>query len=230
MRGLTAKAVGRFHPASTGSNLLIAFYVYSLTTINMTNNEEYKEMTTKAEALVKSCIKGTRKGLSDESNYLHSYRVRDLVSKHHHWDDPDYDLFLAALLHDVIEDGDVRVDELRTMGFSERTIELVALCTHQLDVQNKTERWVLMVAKLIEAKDEDAWRIKLADLTDNLMQSRGLTPENRSFMVDVKAPLLIRLAKALPFSRVITEEYPFVQPSIFALEEEMEKQRRELIS
>jgi len=185
----------------------------------------YKVLETQAEKLVKERILGERKGLLGEMNYMHSYRVRDLVSDHHHWDDPDYELFLAALLHDVIEDGGVTFDELRAMGYPERVIELVALCSHDSSVKDNTERWVLMIAKLVEARDEDAWRIKLADLTDNLKQSSGLSPENRRFMIEVKAPLMLRLAKCLPFSRMITEEPPHVQPSILALEIEMEKQR-----
>lgn len=188
----------------------------------------YTALTARAELLVKERIQGFRKGLSEEANYLHSYRVRDMVSRDHHWDDPDYDLFLAALLHDAVEDGGVTFAELGEMGFSDRTIELVALCSHDSNRKNPTERWLLMIAKLIDVGDEDAWRIKLADLTDNLKQSYGLTPENRRFMVEVKVPLLIRLAKALPFSRVITEEYPYVQPSVFALEEEMARQRADL--
>ncbi len=82
-----------------------------------------------------------------------------------------------------------------------------------------------MIAKLIEARDEDAWRIKLADLTDNLRQCHGLSLDNRRFMIEVKATLMLRLAKTMPFSRMITEEPPFVQPSILALQTEMEKQR-----
>ena len=192
------------------------------------DNAIYTALTARAELLVKERIRGFRKGLPDQENYLHSYRVRDLVSRDHHWDDPDYDLFLAALLHDVFEDGGVTLLELKELGFSERTIELVALCSHDSSRENPTERWLLVITKLIESRDEDAWRIKLADLTDNLKQSIGLTPENRRFMVEVKAPLLIRLAKVLPFSRVISEEYPYVQPSIFGLEEEMARQRDDL--
>lgn len=192
------------------------------------DNTVYAALTAQAEQLVKERIQGFRKGMPDEPNYLHSYRVRDLVSKHHHWDDPDYDLFLAALLHDVVEDGGVTFGELGELGFSERTIELVGLCTHDMSIKNPTERWLLMIAKLTESKDEDAWRIKLADLTDNLTQCQGLSEENRKFMIEVKAPLLIRLAKTLPFSRVITEEPPYVQPSILALEEEMTRQRNNM--
>jgi len=148
----------------------------------------------KAEALVKERITGHRKGLPDEPNYLHSFRVRDRVLGGHHWDDGDYALFVAAMLHDIVEDGGVSLDELKDMGFVDRTIELVDLCTHPMDVKDRTQRWVLMLARLIKAGDEDAWTIKLADLADNLAQSRGLEPENREFMIRVKAPLLMKLS------------------------------------
>lgn len=197
------------------------FYVlFSNHLFTMDNITSYRDLTIRAEALVKDRIKGHRKGLLDQPNYLHSYRVRDLVSSHHHWDDGDYDLFLAALLHDVIEDGGVTFTDLRVMGFSERTIELVGLCSHDVSIKDKTERWLLMIAKLIQARDDDAWRIKLADLTDNLKQSSGLTPENRRFMVEVKAPLLSRLTKNIGF--------PWLTQSIYALEVEMMRQRSDM--
>jgi (p)ppGpp synthase/HD superfamily hydrolase len=192
------------------------------------NKQTFDELDKKAGQLVMDHIKGFRKGLPDEMNAFHSFRVRDLVMRDHHWDDPDHDLFLAALLHDIVEDGGISLTELKNIGFSNRTVELVDLCSHDLNRKDSTERWVLMMARLIGAHDEDAWRIKLADLMDNLMQSRGLSEENRRFMVEVKAPLMLRLAKAHPFSRVITEEYPCVQPSIFALENEMLRQRADL--
>lgn len=161
--------------------------------------EAYEKLTKTGEALVKERIKGTRKGLPEEANYLHSIRVRDMVSSCHHWDDGDIDLFLAALLHDVIEDGGVTAEELESMGFSKRTVELVQLCTHDKSIEDKTARWILMVAKLIEADDDDAWRIKLADLADNLAQSKGLTLDNRRFMIETKAPILLRLGR-VPYS------------------------------
>lgn len=174
-----------------------------------------EELTKKAEALVKERITGARKGLPDEQNYQHSFRVRDIVSECHHWDDPDYDLFIAALLHDVVEDGKVTFDELQKMEFSDRTIDLIRLCSHRMDIKDSTQRWMLMIAKLIEANDDDAWRIKLADLTDNLAQSEGLSLENRRFMVEVKAPILLRLANVHYSAH-------------FKLKDEMEKQKKEI--
>lgn len=149
----------------------------------------------KAMTLVKERIQGERKGLPGEPNYKHSIRVYEKVSELHHWDDPDMEMFLAALLHDIVEDGNTSYRELVDMGFSRKTVELVYLCTHDSAIENPAERWTLMIAKLIEARSEEAWCIKLIDLADNLTQSSGLSPENRKFMLEVKAPLMLRLTE-----------------------------------
>jgi (p)ppGpp synthase/HD superfamily hydrolase len=160
-------------------------------TMNQKKTENMMEL---AEALVRDRIQGARKGLPDEPKYLHSFRVRDLVSQCHPGNAEVEDLLIGALLHDVVEDGGVSFQELKDLGFTDRTIDLVRLCTHPMDITDSYKRWLLMIARLVEAEDEDAWRIKLADLTDNLSQSKCLSPEKRRFMVEVKAQLLIRLA------------------------------------
>lgn len=161
--------------------------------------DEFDLLEKKAKALVKEKIVGKRKGLPEEFNYMHSVRVFEIVKELHHWDDPDFELFLAALLHDIVEDGNVSFEELVEMGFSGRTIELIYLCTHDKRIKNHTERWTLMIARLIKAKDKEAWFIKLVDLADNLRQSKGLTAENRNFMIEVKVPLMLRLTEWLSF-------------------------------
>jgi (p)ppGpp synthase/HD superfamily hydrolase len=153
-----------------------------------------------AESLVKTRIKGHRKGLPDSPSYLHSFRVKDMVIKQHHNDNADYDLFIAALLHDIVEDGSTTFEELKNLGFTDRTVELVRLCSHSMEIEDSTERWVEMINRLAQAKDDDAWRIKIADLADNLTESKGLSPENRKFMVEVKAPLLLKLTDRILYS------------------------------
>ena len=157
--------------------------------------EYFDKMEPIAKALVQEKITGERKGLPGEYNYMHSIRVYDAVKRLHHWDDPDLELFLAALLHDIVEDGGVSYEELVALGFTRRTIELIRLCTHDMSIENKTERWTLMVAKLIEVRDEEAWYIKLCDLADNLTQVHGLTEENRRFMVEVKGSIFLHLTE-----------------------------------
>jgi (p)ppGpp synthase/HD superfamily hydrolase len=154
----------------------------------------YSELRSKGVALVKNRITGTRKGLDNRPNYYHSMRVCEKLE----YQEAEKDVCLAGLLHDVIEDGGVSFDELYNLGFSERTIDLINLCSHNIHIQDSTERWIFMIANLINAKDEDAWRIKLVDITDNLTESAGLIPENQKFMIETKAPIFLRLTAQFP--------------------------------
>lgn len=75
-----------------------------------------------------------------------------------------------------------------------------------------------MMAALVRAHDEDAWRIKLADLTDNLTESKGLQPDKRRFMIETKAPLMWH----------ITKNIPSLLPFCDGLAKETERQRAEM--
>jgi (p)ppGpp synthase/HD superfamily hydrolase len=68
---------------------------------------------------------------------------------------------MAAVLHDVVEDSDTTLDDLRQMGYSERLVHVVDCLTRRDDepYQNLIER-----AK----SDPVARRVKLADLEDNM--------------------------------------------------------------
>lgn len=190
--------------------------------IDMTDQQLQQK--TLAEELVKNRIKGTRDGLPHDPNYLHSYRVRDLAVKNSPVEAQDHEVFLAALLHDVIEDGESSMDELRQMGFSERTVQLVDLCSHDETIKNLTEQWFLMIARIVAAHDVDAWRIKLSDITDNLTRSHGLNPDSRKFMVEVKAPLMLRLGKALAATLPASPRATALNMCLAGLEEELARQ------
>lgn len=143
----------------------------------------------KAKQLVEERIPGTRKG-SKEPAYIHSIRVSDSLARFGFSED----VVAAGMLHDIIEDSETTFDELREQGFSERTIELVSLCTHDDMVEGGDARWIKMMAGLIDAQDKDAWAIKLADLADNLKSSDTLSPDRRRFMREAKVPFLLRLS------------------------------------
>lgn len=72
---------------------------------------------------------------------------------------------VVALLHDVVEDTDVTLDDLRREGFPEAVLEAVALMTHGEDVP-----YLEYVAAIKE--NPIARAVKLADLRHNMDQSR----------------------------------------------------------
>lgn len=84
-------------------------------------------------------------------------------------------LQMIAVLHDVVEDSDVNLDDLRAAGAPERVVAAVALLTH-----DKTEP---RDAYLRRIRDKpDALAVKLADNADNSDPGRLalLSPEQAS--------------------------------------------------
>lgn len=67
---------------------------------------------------------------------------------------------VAALLHDVVEDTDYTLEELRSQGFPGRGLKALALLTHDKEVP------YLEYVRQIEA-DPLARQVKLADLLHN---------------------------------------------------------------
>ena len=82
----------------------------------------------------------------------------------------------AALLHDVIEDCNVSADDLRSAGFSERTIAIVEAVTKDAD---DGLTYAARLERLAASGDISAMRVKIADLTDNSDPARlaALPPE-----------------------------------------------------
>ncbi|MDR0886449.1 MAG: HD domain-containing protein [Clostridiales Family XIII bacterium] len=72
---------------------------------------------------------------------------------------------IAALLHDVVEDTDVSIDDLIIAGFPDEVIEAVHLLTHEDDVD------YFDYLKGIRA-NAIATSVKLADLAHNSEESR----------------------------------------------------------
>ncbi len=72
---------------------------------------------------------------------------------------------ITALLHDVVEDTDYTIDDLREMDFGEEVIEALALLTH-----DDSEPYMDYVARIKE--NPVARAVKLADLEHNRDMSR----------------------------------------------------------
>ena len=72
---------------------------------------------------------------------------------------------VCALLHDVVEDTDYTLDDLRAMGFPEDVVAVLTLLTHEGGVP-----YMEYVEKIKE--NPIAVRVKLADLAHNSDESR----------------------------------------------------------
>lgn len=77
----------------------------------------------------------------------------------------DEETTIVALLHDVVEDSDRTVEDLRAMGFSEAVLEAITLMTHDPAVP-----YMDYVAQI--KTNPIAKAVKLADLRHNSDMSR----------------------------------------------------------
>lgn len=84
---------------------------------------------------------------------LHCLRVMNATNG-------DEDTKCAAVMHDLVEDTDYTFEQLTKLGFSDKTIGILHLVTHQKDTD------YMEYIKAIAVSD-DATEIKLRDLEDN---------------------------------------------------------------
>ena len=77
----------------------------------------------------------------------------------------DEEVIQAALLHDIVEDTNITLDDLALLGFSKRTLDCVALVTkdESLTYQENIDRLLGNI---------DACHVKHSDLRHNTMLSR----------------------------------------------------------
>ena len=81
---------------------------------------------------------------------------------------------IVAVLHDVIEDGDVQIDFLKGEGFSQRVIDALIALTHRKD--ESYEDYIDRVSE-----NRIALSIKIADLQDNMNLSRIANPTEKDY-------------------------------------------------
>ncbi len=87
------------------------------------------------------------------------------------------DACVVALLHDVVEDSDITLEDLREMGFSEAQLEGVRLMTHippseDMTESEKLEDYLDYVRRI--KSNALARQVKLADLRHNSDPGRQL--------------------------------------------------------
>ena len=90
----------------------------------------------------------------------------------------DEDSIIAALLHDVIEDTDVTIEDLEQILPKEVT-EALKLLTHSIRThthEEYIESYRAYVRKIKESGNDIALKVKIADLTNNMDITRIKNP------------------------------------------------------
>lgn len=107
-------------------------------------------------------IKIAHAGVVDKGGkpyYLHPIAVMNRLPP-----DVSDEVRLAALLHDVVEDTDYDIPYLRTMGYSETTLDIVTLVTRNKDDGKTYLEWIQTIA---DSGNIGAIRVKKADNEEN---------------------------------------------------------------
>lgn len=94
---------------------------------------------------------------SDKPYVLHLMRVASRFI--------DPFLVTVALLHDIVEDTWVTLDQLREWGYSQEVVEAVAILT-----RTEPDDYAVYIERV--ADDETASRVKMADINDHLTRWR----------------------------------------------------------
>ena len=124
----------------------------------------YTELTKKA---LKLCFKA-HKDQMDKSGMPYVFHPFHLAEQMQ-----DEDTTIVALLHDVVEDTDYTLSDLKDMGFPESVLEAIRMMTHDSSVP-----YLDYVAQI--RKNPIARTVKLADLRHNsdLTRLNHVTPKD----------------------------------------------------
>ena len=117
-----------------------------------------------------------RKGAVGEPYVNHLLEVADLIASHSN--DPDTNLIVAALLHDVVEDTPVKLAEVE-QRFGSDVAGLVAEVTDDKSLPKATRK-ALQVANAPKKSPRAQW-IKLADKISNLRSILRSAPEDWTY-------------------------------------------------
>ena len=104
----------------------------------------------------------------DKGNYpyvFHPYHIAEQMNTE--------DEIIVALLHDVVEDTNITIDDLSKEGFDSNIIEALKLLTKKT---NNYEEYISRISTNPLAK-----KIKLADLNHNLDITRIPNPQERDY-------------------------------------------------
>jgi (p)ppGpp synthase/HD superfamily hydrolase len=81
---------------------------------------------------------------------------------------------IVAVLHDVIEDTEVTIEQLREMGFSEEILKAIGLLT-----RSKEESYEQFIEKT--TTNRIARNVKIADIQENMNLSRIKNPTEQDY-------------------------------------------------
>jgi len=139
-------------------------------------------MINKAMQVAEEKHRGQKRKFTNEPYIVHPLSVANIVKKYKN-SHRITELITAAILHDTLEDTNIKEEDLKTM-FNELTVSLVKELTTDEEEKNKLGKKIYLANKMIKMSNW-ALVIKLADRLDNLAPG---TPEEwrNNYIKDTK--------------------------------------------
>lgn len=134
---------------------------------------------------------GQKRKYTGEDYFYHPLRVSAIVGKR-----SSVDTIIAALLHDVVEDCDITLEEIEK-NFGDEVANIVKYCTKIAVEGNRKERKKID-HEFWASGPAEAQTIKVADMIDNLPSTKEYDPEFYKVLREEKLELLNMLTKADP--------------------------------
>ena len=132
------------------------------------------ELVSKAIIFATKAHDGMRRKKSEVPYIIHPLEAAVIVSTM----TDDQEVIASAVLHDVVEDTPLTLDDLRK-EFPEDVVQIIALLTHDDSAEHDSEAYFTYIRNIKE--HPIARKIKLADIAHNSDQSRctgsGLSQE-----------------------------------------------------
>lgn len=118
-------------------------------------------------------------GYNEKPVIFHSISVANYLLNN----DYDISLVAAALLHDLIEDSNIKESDIEE-EFSEKVSSLVKSLSFNPDIENKRKRYVEMF-KRVKEKGKEALIVKCADIYSNSFYIKMVKKEKeRLFLIE----------------------------------------------
>lgn len=140
---------------------------------------------------------------SGEPYFFHPLRVAHLAARH--W--MDFASIMAAILHDVVEDTPVTLDEVRD-DFGDEVALLVHGLTKVTDAKLSREALKAQTYRkqlLVAVEDVRVLCLKFWDRIDNLQTIGALKPEKQSLIAEETRSVYVPLARHLGMGYVASE-------------------------
>ncbi len=85
---------------------------------------------------------------------------------------------IVGLLHDIVEDTDIELDDLKDIGFTDEIVDVIDIVTKR---KSQGETYPEFIDRIINSNNQIALEVKRADMENNMDLSRIANPTAKDY-------------------------------------------------